>query len=216
MQSIEFPSDTDGALSPPVRSSYNKSTGDLLKRKLSMLESQTTHAGSAMRQQRHTAFHQSTKSGNYQHHTNPAKPLDMILQNKRVANDAHSIASPAGGPSALYGNQSDVQRQLEARRKAAAAAQERKNAFERNQAAAQRLASDRESNAAAGQRLGDQRAEHDAARSSSGYCSSSGAELWRRVDRYIRRDASCLLATTCCIFVMQGSGGRISPCRFWS
>ncbi|KAM0712903.1 hypothetical protein Q7P35_000353 [Cladosporium inversicolor] len=86
----------------------------------------------------------------------------MILQNKRVANDAHSIASPAGRPSALYGNQSDGQRQLEARRKAAAAAQERKNAFRRKQAAAQRLASDRESNAAAGQRLGDQRAEHHA------------------------------------------------------
>ena len=155
MQSIEFPSATDDALSPPVRSSYNNSTSDLLKRKLSMLESRSTHAGSAKTQQKLTAFHQGTKSGNYQHHTNPAKPLDVFLQNRQVANNPHSVARSTGGLDALNGHQSDVQRQLEARRKAAAAAQERRAASQREQAAAA-------ANNSAEQRRADQRAEHDA------------------------------------------------------
>lgn len=143
MQSIEFPSDTDGALSPPVRSSYNKSGSDSLKRKLSVLESRATHAGPAMRQQTLMDFHHATKSGSHQHHANSGKSLDALLQKARAVNRIHSSVRPASGIGALNGHQSELQKQLEARKKASAAAQERQMAVAR-------------------QKLEDQRAEQDA------------------------------------------------------
>ena len=164
MQSIEFPSDTDGALSPPVRSNYNKSTSDSLKRKFSVLESRATHAGPAKRQQTLTTFHQATKSGSHQNHTSSRDLLDARLQKARVANTVHGGAKPAGGTSALNGYQLELQKQIEAKRKAAAAAQERQRAAARKERDdAQRLASDRAKVAAAtGRRLEDHRAEQDA------------------------------------------------------
>jgi hypothetical protein len=162
MQSIEFPSDTDGALSPPVRSNYSKSTSDSLKRKFSVLESRAIHAGPAKRQQTLTAFHQATKSGSQQNHTNSRDLLDARVQKARVANNVHGGGRPAGGSSALNGYQTEVQKQIEASRKAAAAAQERQRAAARKeQDDVQRLASDREK-VAARQRLANHRAEQDA------------------------------------------------------
>jgi hypothetical protein len=163
MQSIEFPSDTDGALSPPVRSNYNTSTSVSRKRKFSVLESRATHAGSAKRQQTLTAFHQASKGGSYQHHMSSGKSLDEVLQKGRAANNIHSNAArPAGGIS-FNGNQSELQKQIDARRKAAAAAQDRQRATARKERdAAQEPASDKAKRAAARQRLDDHRAEQGA------------------------------------------------------
>lgn len=175
MQSIEFPSDTDGALSPPVRSSHNKSGSDAFKRKLSILESQATHAGPAKRQQTLMDFHRTTKSGGRHHHTNLRNPLEAHLQKGRAANKIHSGVRPTGEHSAFNGLQSELQRQIDARKKAAAAAPESHRTASRASATSRpstsRLTgnvefssavSDRDRATAAGQRFDDHRAEQDA------------------------------------------------------
>ena len=162
MQSIEFPSDTDGALSPPVRSSYNKSESYPHTGKFSVLESRATHAEPAKRQQTLMDFDQTTKSGSHQHHANSKKPSEALLQKGRAANMIHSGIRLAG-ETAFNIYRSELQRQIDARKKAAAATQERQRAASRaEQVAARRLDSGEAKCAAAKRRLENNRAEEDA------------------------------------------------------